>query len=231
MNRYTAHRTLWFVSLLLLVSCVGSVNAFPLIMDYTGFTWSRNTGGQWQFEAVGVLDNFSPAVGVPGETYTYYLSGLSLASEQDLGSGMYRRAYSGGEFSIYQSTSPENRPYSYGVDPPNPTAPASFTDGMLWLGGDFTGFSLLVDTTRGIATASGQGGYSGGSYYANLAQNDLFTFAGLTTHPTAGVPQGYEYAIDGQVSALVTPVPEPATLVLLGTGLLGMGFRSRRSKR
>ena len=232
MKARLSKRALGFLAVAVIAGMpTGSVEAIPLLMDYTGFTWASLLGDTPEFEAVGVFDNFSPAVGVAGETYTFHMTGLSLGTEQYLGGGFYRRAYSGGSFRIHQSTSEFDRPYDYGQFPANGTAPATFTDGLYWLGGDFTSFSLLVDSTRGLATATGEGLYTEGGYYDNISENSFFTFAGLTMEQLAGVPPGYEYRMDGQVSAeiggVVTPIPEPATLLLLGFGLLGAGLRCR----
>jgi MprA protease rhombosortase-interaction domain-containing protein len=207
-----------------------AVSAYPLMLDYTGFTWTSLVGGQSRMQSVGVLDGFTPNVATSGEIYTYHLSGLVLASEQDLGAGYRLRTYSGGSFRIYQSTSPGNRPYVYGTNPPAAAAPPSFVDRILWLGGAFSDFTLLEDSQGGLSSFSGSGAYAEGSFLPNLEDADLYTFAGLTNDPAAAVPSGYAYRADGQLTAHVRPVPEPTGVLLLAAGLLGFAATIRRPR-
>ncbi len=206
------------------------VSAVPLMMDYTGFTWTSLTAGEQRLESVGVLDGFTPAVQQMGETYTYYLSDLLLQSDADLGGGYHLRSFRGGRFRIYQSTSAANRPYAYGASPVGGVAPPSFVDGMLWLGGGFQEFTQLLDTVHGLSSFSGAGTYGEGSFLSMLEGVDLYTFAGLTRDAGAAIPPGYGYRVDGQMTASVEPVPEPSSLLLLGAGFLGIAAWTRRSR-
>lgn len=210
------------------LAAAAPAGAYPLLIDYTGFSWNQSVGLQTTFNAVGVVDDFEPDVPNQSATYTFYLSNLHLSSVQDLGGGYILKDYSGGDFQLFQSTDPSNEGYDYGTFPTNLTSPSTFTDGMYWLGGSFSSFSLLVDTTRGLGNFSGTGAYDGGAYYGQLGDDTLFTFAGLTKAAGSGVPAGYEYRVDGQLTANVQPIPEPATLMMLGAGLLGSGLLRRR---
>ncbi len=207
-----------------------SASAFPLLMDYTGFTWSSFQAGQQRLESVGVFDGFTPDVGVPGETYTFYLSDLILSGVQNLGGGYLMKSYTGGRFSIYQSTDPSNRPYDYGTFPTGGNPPSGFVDGLFWLGGEFSDFNVLIDVTHGLGSISGSGDYSDGSYLSQLEDDELFTFGGLTRAADAGIPPGYEYRVDGQMTAHVEPVPEPSSLALLTSALLGAAASLRRRR-
>ncbi len=96
--------------------------------------------------------------------------------------------------------------------------------------GNSSDFSLILDTTYGLASFSGSGSYSEGSYLAMLDGLDLYTFAGLTRDALAAVPAGYRYRADGQLTASVRPVPEPTTLLLLAAGFLGAAASFRRPR-
>lgn len=217
------------VALLVLLGPAVSSSA-PFMMDYTGFTWSSALAAGERLESVGVLDGFTPQLQQVGECYTYYLSELLLDSDADLGGGYHLRTFRGGRFRIYQSTSPANQPYAFGTAPIGGVAPASFVDGLLWLGGGFREFTQVVDTVHGLSSLSGSGAYDEGSFLSMLDGIDLYSFAGLTREAGAGVPAGYGYRVDGQLLASVQPVPEPASVLLLGAGFLALAAWSRRPR-
>lgn len=228
-------RTRW-VGLLLLVlapaGLAGPAAALPLILDYTGFSWATpDAGNPQEFEAVGVVNGFSLPVHDPAETYTYYLSQLTLASVVQYSRTQRSYEYQGGDLSVYRSTGPGNRGYAYGTYPDNGTAPSSFIDGTLWLGGGLSEFSVFVDDIQRLAILTAAGQFSGGEFVPALAGSGYFSFAGMTSRPGSGIPAGYGYRMDGQLEVNVSPVPEPSALWLLGGGLLAAaaGIRRRRS--
>ena len=147
----------------------------------------------------------------PTKEYTIYLYGLTSLGTVTTGSPglqFYSTSYAGGTIEIYEDLSPD---HDYGVNPPNGTAPSTFTDGLMILRGNFTRFVVETNdfTQFQVGNAEGDITWTGGSLLARTNQGGepcpgLFT-GGLTWRPTLLIP-GYLFRHDGKID-LNCPVP------------------------
>lgn len=168
-------------------------------IDYLGYGFE--TGGFLPSQAgdelvlTCVADNVDPLFGVDlGSTeLTFHVYGLVSAGEVDMG-GYTMINYSGGTLDIYDDPA-ENA--AWGVSPPNPTSPATFSDGTLFFRGNFTAFTLYM-------TAAGYGSFEGnldgvaGTMIDGNCSGCIYTWGGTFTQDAgAQIPSGYDMQVDG----------------------------------
>lgn len=173
------------------------------------------------YKAVGLVTSFGPLLSAyvdPSEyEYTFHMFNLTVSSHtwdpfflflevefQNNGRGRYFEDGKAGCVACTPGTAA-----SFGINPPNATAPSTFTDGTLALGGDIDNFSMFYDF------ASGGGGFSGlmtqdeGAFltYVPPAQRGGWTLGAQAGRPNLTVPQGYDNQISGSCY-----IPDPTTV-------------------
>lgn len=206
--------SLTFLTMVLLVGVVHAQSTTVLI-DYQGYAWE--TGGfppsnpGDALEMVGVVDDLDPLFGVniPTVELTLHNTGLLSTGAVAFGGGFFGINYVGGNIELYEDATPD---YDFGINPPNITAPATFANGTLFLGGFFTSFFLFFDINFGVGSYEGFITWTAGTALATVQglQADAFTFGGvLDTNASGGaVPQGYDLQIDGTIEAEIVVAVE-----------------------
>jgi len=186
-------------------TCVGVAHADVALIDYLGFSWE--TGGFPPSDmgdvmnVVGVVDAIDPIFGITlgsGTEVTFHISGL-VSNGGILSSGVLTVSYSNGDFDLYEDTTPD---HDYGTNPPNGTAPSTFVDGSLLLGGHFSSFFLYLDTSTGAGVYEGYLTFDAGSGLGTINQLQVpgYTFGGAFNTTAVGgnnIPTGYDLQIDG----------------------------------
>jgi len=98
-------------------------------------------------------------------------------------------------------------PATYGVNPPNATAPARFIDGLLVLGGDIDDYNLFYDFVANQGFTSGAMTQDEGDYFDNGYVSPVggWTLSGLLGRPNATIPAGYDNQVSGECVIRVVP--------------------------
>jgi hypothetical protein len=142
--------------------------------------------------------------------YTYQFKDLSALASEAAPPFLFL-FYTNGRFRIFEDSKTLGTNRDYGVNPPNATAPSTFTDGTLILGGVVSNFILTLDLTNNNGSFNGDITFDEGSQQGTIppAQLNGWTFAGLTSGGGTGTPDGYVHQVDGQIRV---PGPVPASI-------------------
>jgi len=190
------------------------------LLGFTGFDYEDpdlNAGTYLAvndgYKAVGFITSVGPMLApYYDETtyeYTFYLFGLTVATRvfDAPSQTLFVTFNDNARTRYYRDPFVGGTPAVYGVNPPNATAPSTFTNGLLVLGGDVDDFTLFYDFFFDEGNTSGAMTQDEGDFFDNGYVNPVggWTLAGLLGRPNATIPQGYDNQLEGE--CVIRPVP------------------------
>jgi hypothetical protein len=164
------------------------------------------------YKALGGVTSFgdylAPYVNTTVNQYTYYYFDLTVQSHDYYPDFRYLEVgfANPGRGRFYEDSS---TPAVFGVYPPNATAPSTFIDGTLILGGHIEFLVLNYDFEANQGGFTGNIHFDEGSLLDQIpeAQRDGWTLSGLAGRPNPSIPNGYDHQISGEC---IIPGPVPA---------------------
>ena len=193
-----------------------AVLAFParahadqFLADFRGFDYEdpNTTPGFGDvgdgYNSVGFVIEVNPSlltINQAANEYTYRFKNLTATFTETAAPYLFV-FYSPGDFDMYEDDLTTGTPALYGINPPNATSPATFSDGTNILGGTVTNFVLTLDLSSATGSFNGDIAFNRGTQSGSIppAQLNGWTFAGLTKGGGTGTPDGYEHQVDGEI--------------------------------
>jgi len=193
----------------LVLTMPARAHADQFLADFRGFDYEdpNNSPGFGNvgdnYHSLGYITQVNPALltcDFTNNEYTYQFKDLT-AIATDAAPPFLFVFYAPGRFRIFEDSKTSGTAADYGVNPPNATAPSTFTDGTLALGGVVSNFILTLDLTNNNGSFNGDITFDEGSQQGSIppAQLNGWSFAGLTSGSGTGTPQGYSHQVDGEI--------------------------------
>ena len=144
--------------------------------------------------------------------YTIYIRDLTVNGRFFTFPNLTVTFMNNGRGSYYEDEFPSNggTAASYGINPPNATAPSTFIDGAEQITGDVDGFVLVYNFSTNQGSFAGNMTIDGGDdlIYVPPSQRAGWVLGGLLGPPNATIPTGYDHQVDGECRV---PGKTPAT--------------------
>lgn len=211
MSPLPRRRTRALVFAALLLACAVPVAADTTLLSFSGYDYhvASATSTHYldvgdSYFSLGFVTGFDPTLlgghfDMSTNEYTFYLNGLTVQTTFYSG-GLLEADFSNaaGRARFYEDALATGTHGVYGTAPPNGTAPASFTDGTVALGGGITNFVVTYDFGTNQGTFSGNLDLDEGSDlpFIPIAQRGGWAFGGIAGGPL--VPTGYDHQVNGQ---------------------------------
>jgi len=205
------------VALAAVLTVPAKAHADQFLADFRGFDYEdpNSTPGFGNvgdgYNSLGDVVEVNPALltaDFVNNEYTYQFKDLSAIASDSAPPYLFL-FYTNGRFRIFEDSKTTGTNRDYGVNPPNATAPATFVDGTLILGGVVSNFILTLDLSNNNGSFAGDITFDEGTQQGTIppAQLNGWTFAGLTSGGGTGTPEGYAHQVDGEVRVPEQPTP------------------------
>lgn len=186
--------------------------ADQLLFSFTGFDYQDpNFSGTYLdlgegYRVVGFMTSagplLSPYVDFSSFEYTFYLRNLTVIARFFAFPNLTVQFANNGRGSYYQDNFPSGggTAATYGINPPNATAPSTFIDGSERITGRVDNFVLVYNFTTSQGSFAGNMTIDGGAdlIYVPPGQRAGWTLGGLLGQPNPSIPAGYDHQVDGE---------------------------------